>query len=102
MINIRSDKNKKKNEKNKNKNENENGAAPGPQGDGVVIYRMLSNPRVPKIMLKGSLCSYWSPQHGEKGVLAPLSIIGHVTYAPLSGVYECPLCSHGPRDPVGV
>jgi hypothetical protein len=28
-----------------------------PQGDGVVIYRMLSNPRVPKIMLKGSRCS---------------------------------------------
>jgi hypothetical protein len=24
---------------------------------GFVIYRMLSNPRVPKIMLKGSLCS---------------------------------------------
>ena len=38
----------------------------------------------------------------EKGVLAPLSIIGCVTYAPLSGVYECPLCSHGPRGPVGV
>ena len=27
------------------------------QGDGVVIYRMLSNPRVPKIMLPYSLCS---------------------------------------------
>jgi hypothetical protein len=38
----------------------------------------------------------------EKGVLAPLSIIGCVTYAPLSGMYECPLCSHGPRGPVGV
>ena len=32
----------------------------------------------------------------------PLIIIGCVTYAPLSGVYECPLCSHGPRGPVGV
>ena len=28
----------------------------GPQGDGVVIYRKLSNPRVPKIMLEGGLC----------------------------------------------
>ena len=27
-----------------------------PQGDGVVIYRKLSNPRVPKIMLEGGLC----------------------------------------------
>ena len=34
--------------------------------------------------------------------MAPLIIIGCVTYAPLSGVYECPLCSHGPRGPVGV
>ena len=38
----------------------------------------------------------------KKGYWPPLSIIGHVTYAPLSGVYECPLCSHGPRGPVGV
>ena len=32
----------------------------------------------------------------------PLIIIGYATYAPLSGVYECPLCSHGPEGPVGV
>ena len=38
----------------------------------------------------------------KKGYWPPLSIIGHATYAPLSGVYECPLCSHGPRGPVGV
>jgi hypothetical protein len=38
----------------------------------------------------------------KKGYWPPLIIIGYVTYAPLSGVYECPLCSHGPRGPVGV
>ena len=38
----------------------------------------------------------------KMGYWPPLIIIGCVTYAPLSGVYECPLCSHGPRGPVGV
>jgi hypothetical protein len=38
----------------------------------------------------------------KKGYWPPLIIIGCVTYAPLSGVYECPWCSHGPRGPVGV
>ena len=38
----------------------------------------------------------------KMGYWPPLIIIGYATYAPLSGVYECPLCSHGPRGPVGV
>ena len=38
----------------------------------------------------------------KMGYWPPLIIIGYATYAPLSGVYECPWCSHGPRGPVGV
>ena len=42
--------------KEKRREEKEKESPLAPQGDGVVIYRMLSNPRVPKIMLEGGLC----------------------------------------------
>ena len=43
-------------EKGKRREEKEKESPLAPQGDGVVIYRKLSNPRVPKIMLEGGLC----------------------------------------------
>jgi hypothetical protein len=49
-----------------------------PQGDGVVIYRMLSNPRVPKIMLPYSLCS---TSERPIAVLASTTVLGKATSA---------------------
>ena len=43
-------------EKRREEKEKEKESPLAPQGDGVVIYRKLSNPRVPKIMLEGGLC----------------------------------------------
>ena len=40
-------------EREREEKEKEKESPLAPQGDGVVIYRKLSNPRVPKIMLEG-------------------------------------------------